>query len=126
MTGKPTAPTAQLDINDTQIATCAFVKSQSASMQVSTLNTNNNYWTKDPSGIVHQFAKLEATTEEITIPFPISFPSKCLCVMIEILNPDKDISKNVSFNIIEKNVDGIKLLKIGNGNPTITVTAIGA
>lgn len=111
---------------DSEIASCKYVNDKSASMQVSTLNTNNNYWTKDPSGIVHQFAKLEATTEEITIPFPISFPSKCLCVMIEILNPDKDISKNVSFNIIEKNVDGIKLLKIGNGNPTITVTAIGA
>lgn len=126
MTGKPTAPTASVDTNTTQLATCEFVKAQSASMQVSTLNTNNNYWTKDPSGIVHQFSKVDATTEEITIPFPISFSSKCLCVMIEILNPDKDISKNVSFNIIEKNVDGIKLLKIGNGNPTITVTAIGA
>lgn len=111
---------------DNEIASCKYVNGKSASMQVSTLNTNNNYWTKDPSGIVHQFAKMEATTEEITIPFPISFPNKCLCVMIEILNPDKDISKNVSFNIIEKNVDGIKLLKIGNGNPTITVTAIGA
>lgn len=129
LTGTPTAPTASAETNTDQLATCAFVKAQSASMQVSTLNINNknnNYWTKDPSGIVHQFAKVDATTEEITIPFPISFPSKCLCVMIEILNPDKDISKNVSFNIIEKNVDGIKLLKIGNGNPTITVTAIGA
>lgn len=125
-TGYPTAPTQYVTDNSTHIATTAFVKAQSANMQVSTLNTNNNYWTKDPSGLVHQFAKVDATTEEITIPFPISFPSKCLCVMIEILNPDKDISKNVSFNIIEKNVDGIKLLKIGNGNPTITVTAIGA
>lgn len=124
-TGYPTAPTQYVTDNSTCIATTAFVKAQSANMQVSTLNTNNNYWTKDPSGLVHQFAKVDATTEEITIPFPISFPSKCLCVMIEILNPDKDISKNVSFNIIEKNVDGIKLLKIGNGNPTITVTAIG-
>lgn len=111
--------------DSTRIATTHFVKAQSASMQVSALDTNDNYWIKEPSGLVIQYAELDANTQEIDVPLPISFPNKCLFVGVEILNTEKDVSKNVDFNIIEKNVDSIKLLKIGTGNPTIIVRAEG-
>lgn len=117
--------TPPIETSDGTMATCNFVKSQSASMQVSTLDTDYNYWIKEPSGLVIQYAELDANTQEIDVPLPISFPNKCLFVGVEILNTEKDVSKNVDFNIIEKNVDSIKLLKIGTGNPTIIVRAEG-
>lgn len=128
ITGKPTSPTAPIDTNNTQIATCEFVKAQSASMQIDTLDLNyqnNIYWSKEPSVVITQFIELTADTEEISISLPISFSQKCLFVGIEIDNKDKDISKNVSFNVIEKGLDSIKLFKIGEGTPNITVMVKG-
>lgn len=125
LTGTPTAPTASADTNTTHLATCEFVKSQSASMDTSLSSILNQYYKKDPSGLIHQFVELEATAEEIDIQFPISFPEKCLFVGVEILNPQKDSSSNVKFETIEKGLDSVKLLKIGAGTPTISVMAVG-
>lgn len=125
MTGKPTAPTASADTNTTQLATCEFVKSQSASMDTSLLSILNQHYKKDSSGLIHQFIEVEATAEEIDVQFPISFPEKCLFVGIEILNPQKDTFMDVKFETIEKTLDSVKLLKIGTGTPTISVMAVG-
>lgn len=125
-TGTPKAPTASADTNTTQLATCEFVKSQSTSMQVEDIAISDNYWVKEPSGLITQFVEVEATAEEIDVQFPISFSEKCLFVGVEILNPGKDSSvSNIKFETIEKTLDSVKLLKIGTGTPTISVMAVG-
>lgn len=122
---KVTVNTPNIDADDNQIATAEFVKSQSASSDVSLLDILNQCYKKDASGLIHQFIEAEATAEEIDVQFPISFPEKCLFVGIEILNPGKDSSSNVKFETIEKTLDSVKLLKIGTGTPTISVMAVG-
>lgn len=111
--------------NSKKIADTAFVKSQIATMDVDDFESSTSFWSKEPSGMIAQFIELTADTEEISISLPISFSQKCLFVGIEIDNEDKDISKNVSFNVIEKGLDSIKLFKIGEGTPNITVMVKG-
>lgn len=111
--------------NDNELATCKYVNDKATGMDTSLLSILNQCYKKDPSGIIHQFIELEATTEEIDVQFPISFPEKCLFVGIEILNPQKDSSSNVKFETIEKGLDSVKLFKIGAGTPTISVMAVG-
>lgn len=115
------------DNNDdsARIATTHFVKAQSASMQVSALDTNDNYWVKEPSGLITQFVEVEVTTEEIEVPLPLLFSHKCLFVDVDVLNQEKDTSMDVKFNTIEKGLNSVKLLKIGTGTPKITVRVQG-
>lgn len=123
--GTPTAPTPAARDNSTKLATTAFVKSQSASMQVEDIAISDNYWVKEPSGLITQFVEVEATTEEIEVPLPLAFSHKCLFVDVNVLNQEKDTSMDVKFNTIEKGLNSVKLLKIGTGTPKITVRVQG-
>lgn len=111
--------------NSTRAATTSFVKAQSASMQVEDIITSDNYWVKEPSGLITQFIEIEATTEEIEVPLPLAFSHKCLFVDVDVLNQEKDTSMDVKFNTIEKGLNSVKLLKIGTGTPKITVRVQG-
>lgn len=123
--GTPTAPTPSTSDNSTKLATTAFVKSQSASMRVEDIITSDNYWVKEPSGLITQFVEIEAATEEIEVPLPLAFSDKCLFVDVDVLNQEKDTSMDVKFNTIEKGLNSVKLLKIGTGTPKITVRVQG-
>lgn len=123
--GTPTAPTPAASDNSTKLATTAFVKAQSASMQVEDIAISDNYWVKEPSGLITQFVEIEAATEEIEVPLPLAFSDKCLFVDVDVLNQEKDTSMDVKFNTIEKGLNSVKLLKIGTGTPKITVRVQG-
>lgn len=77
-TGTPTAPTAAVATNNTQIATTAFVKSVVASSGSFTQSFSQNGWTKLPNGLIIQWGYSAAKTN---ILFPISFPNACLAVV---------------------------------------------
>lgn len=78
LTGVPTAPTAAVATNNTQIATTAFVKSVVASSGSFTQSFAANGWTKLPNGLIIQWGYSQAKT---SILFPISFPNNCLAVV---------------------------------------------
>ena len=74
LTGTPTAPTAAVETNNTQIATTAFVKSLIGTGSF-TQSLVANGWCKMPNGLIIQWGN--ASTNG-TYTFPIVFPSVCL------------------------------------------------
>ncbi|WP_157352248.1 phage tail protein [Aliarcobacter butzleri] len=87
LTGTPTAPTAAVATNNTQIATTAYVKSVvNASGTVGyTQSLSTNGWTKFPNGLIIQWGLdrgYDATYAQTsrTINFPIAFPNACFLV----------------------------------------------
>ena len=82
-TGTPTAPTAAVATNSTQIATTAFVKSVVDSSGSFTQSLAANGWTKLPNGLILQWGTTSAVSMDnpgVTINFPIAFPNACFSV----------------------------------------------
>lgn len=77
LTGTPTAPTAAVGTNNTQIATTAFVKEVVASSGGFTQSLDTNGWTKLPNGLIIQWFSATVAGGLNTILFPIAFPNKC-------------------------------------------------
>ena len=77
LTGEPTAPTAEVGTNTTQIATTAFVKSVVASSGGFTQSLDTNGWTKLPNGLIIQWFSATVASGLKTILFPIAFPNTC-------------------------------------------------
>lgn len=124
----PTKPDGWTQVEETSITTQSTMIAylSEATPAMTSLDTNN-YWTKNIDGLITQIAEVNLNEEqEIDVQFPISFPQKCLFVDTKIINEEKDTSINCDFHIIEKTVDGAKLLKVGTGSPKkIVVKAIG-
>lgn len=87
LTGTPTAPTAAVATNNTQIATTAYVKSVVASSGSFTQSLSENGWTKLPNGLIIQWSNYhQAKDTRVTKNFPIAFPSACFVVSITLTN----------------------------------------
>ena len=83
LTGTPTAPTAAVATDNTQIATTAFVKSVVASSGSFTQSLTQNGWTKLPNGLIIQWSNYhQAKDTRVTKNFPIAFPSACFVVSV--------------------------------------------
>lgn len=110
-----------------QTATANTLMQQKIATMSLNIIENNNYWTKNIDGLITQIAEVNPNEEqEIDVQFPISFPQKCLFVDTKIINEEKDTNINCDFHIIDKTVDGVKLLKVGTGSPKkILVKVIG-
>ncbi|MFA7085439.1 MAG: phage tail protein [Aliarcobacter sp.] len=87
LTGVPTAPTAGVATNNTQIATTAFVKSVvNASGTVGyTQSLSTNGWTKLPNGLIIQWGLDRGYDDAFamsprTITFPVAFTTACFLV----------------------------------------------
>lgn len=110
-----------------QTATANTLMQQKIATMSLNIIENNDYWTKNIDGLITQIAEVNPNEEqEIDVQFPISFPQKCLFVDTKIINEEKDTNINCDFHIIDKTVDGVKLLKVGTGSPKkILVKVIG-
>jgi hypothetical protein len=78
LTGIPTAPTAVVATNNTQIATTAFVKSvvSSPSTLGFTQSLGTNGWTKLPNGLIIQWGAYSMPAINTnTVSLPITFPN---------------------------------------------------
>ena len=90
-TGIPTAPTAAVATNSTQIATTAFVKAQDYASNTAVKGTSSfaeNGYTKLPSGFIMQWGWQPKPGGESRskFAFPIAFPNKCLSANAIIFN----------------------------------------
>lgn len=78
LTGVPTAPTAAVGTNTTQLATTAFVRE---AFTGTNSNLSSNGYQKLPSGLIIQWGNgTSLTTGVNTNVFPIAFPNVCLSV----------------------------------------------
>jgi hypothetical protein len=81
LTGTPTAPTAALVTNNTQIANTAFVKSLVGGSNAFAQSLSNNGYVKLASGLIIQWGNTPAETNSI---FPIAFPNTVFRVLVQI------------------------------------------
>lgn len=99
--GTPTAPTPATSVNNTQLATTAFVQSLLSS-RFTASKQENGWWRDGNTGIIFQFFSYKPTTnyKDAIMPainFPISFPNKCILVLPVLYNDDKTIYHDISM-----------------------------
>lgn len=97
LTGTPTAPTATVGTNTTQIATTAFVLANSVSTSAFIRNTGSNGYEKFPDGTIIQWGSVVSTNTNKTVTFPIAFPNACRQVNVGALTSSAGGSTVVSF-----------------------------
>lgn len=112
LTGVPTAPTAAVATNNTQIATTAFVKSVVDSLGSFTESLTQNGWTKLPNGLIIQWTTvIESTTATDYKAFPIAFPNACLSATLQL-----NSSVNLNVGTVIKIIDNTKFIWTAAGS----------
>lgn len=101
LSGTPTAPTPATSVNNTQLATTAFVQSLLSSRFTASKN-DNGWWKDGNTGMIFQFFSYKPTTnyKDAIMPainFPISFPNKCILVLPVLYNDDKTIYHDIAM-----------------------------
>lgn len=117
-TGIPTAPTAAVGTDTTQIATTAFVKANVAESFEEALTPNG--WTKLPNGLIMQWGNVSDTSGDKT--FPIPFPTACL-TLVGNQHPLANDGNGVTFTIVSASTFKVQVGAAG-GN-TVYWLAVG-
>lgn len=82
-TGTPTAPTAAIGTDTTQLATCVFVNNMVGGKGAPAISKAANGYVKMANGLIIQWGKLDSVNGKSSagITFPIAFPTACLEVI---------------------------------------------
>lgn len=87
LTGAPTAPTAAVGTNTTQIATTAFVQAAVSSSVITSTKNTNTYVRYYPDGTIKQIGYVSGVnlaSGAYTVTFPVQFPTKVRKVFMQI------------------------------------------
>ena len=131
--GTPTAPTPATSVNNTQLATTAFVQSLLSS-RFTASKQENGWWRDGNTGMIFQFFSYKPTTnyKDAIMPainFPISFPNKCILVLPVLYNDDKTIYHDIAMQPVStanSSVIFYSQLHEGDSLQNITGTTIKA
>lgn len=82
LTGTTTAPTAAAGTNTTQVATTAFVLANSVQLTEFTQSLATNGYTKLPNGLILQWGSRPIGTGNVSVTFPLTFPTACTAVVV--------------------------------------------
>ena len=116
LTGIPTAPTAPIGTNTTQLATTAFVLANSIQADQSTQSLSANGWTKLPNGLILQWATAtESTYATDYKAFPIAFPNACLSATLQ-LNSSTTGGLGINAGTVISIIDRTKFMWTGAGS----------
>lgn len=85
-TGIPTAPTATLSTDNTQIATTAYANAMAGGTTVPAKSLATNGYVKMANGLIIQWGRDATTGGNVnpTVTFPLAFPNACFRVLISI------------------------------------------
>lgn len=118
-TGMPTAPTAEIDTNNTQIATTQFVQSLINSKgTISGVSINNNGWERHSNGLLIAWGNGKTNSN---FSFPITFNNVFVVVGTEGLNASGFSS--ISFSRVNNN--GGYIYSSSLGEAVISYIAFG-
>lgn len=125
--GTPTAPTPATSVNNTQLATTAFVQSLLSS-RFTASKQENGWWRDGNTGMIFQFFSYKPTTnyKDAIMPainFPISFPNKCILVLPVLYNDDKTIYHDIAMQPVSTtNSSVIFYSQLHENNPLQNIT----
>ena len=127
LSGTPTAPTPATSVNNTQLATTAFVQSLLSSRFTASKN-DNGWWKDGNTGMIFQFFSYKPTTnyKDAIMPainFPISFPNKCILVLPVLYNDDSTIYHDIAMQPVSTtNSSVIFYSQLHEPNPLQNIT----
>lgn len=127
LSGTPTAPTPATSVNNTQLATTAFVQSLLSSRFTASKN-DNGWWKDGNTGMIFQFFSYKPTTnyKDAIMPainFPISFPNKCILVLPVLYNDDSTIYHDIAIQPVSTtNSSVIFFSQLHEPNPLQNIT----
>lgn len=127
LSGTPTAPTPATSVNNTQLATTAFVQSLLSSRFTASKN-DNGWWKDGNTGMIFQFFSYKPTTnyKDAIMPainFPISFPNKCILVLPVLYNDDSTIYHDIAIQPVSTtNSSVIFYSQLHEPNPLQNIT----
>ena len=125
--GTPTAPTPATSVNNTQLATTAFVQSLLSSRFTASKN-DNGWWKDGNTGMIFQFFSYKPTTnyKDAIMPainFPISFPNKCILVLPVLYNDDSTKYHDIAIQPVSTtNSSVIFFSQLHEPNPLQNIT----
>lgn len=125
-TGNPTAPTAVVGTNTTQLATTAFVLANAgiASYDGGHSFTGNGYQ-KFTNGLIIQWATWVDNGAWTTRTFPIAFPNACLSLSHSMGVPGNDVISSSVTTISGLTATTYRVGTTGASGWTIRMMAIG-